>query len=57
MKIGTPEEDAVTGGLYRLMYSHQLEAQMALLTAWRHGVVGQSIVAHMPFAAATKRLP
>ena len=46
-----------TGGLYRPMYFHKLEAGLdakGALTAWRHVMVGQSIVAGTPFAALIK---
>jgi isoquinoline 1-oxidoreductase beta subunit len=55
IKLQWTREDDVTGGLYRPMYFHKLEAGLdakGALTAWRHVVVGQSIIAGTPFAAA-----
>ena len=54
IKLQWTREDDVTGGLYRPMYFHKLEAGLdakGALTAWRHVLVGQSIVAGTPFAA------
>ncbi len=55
IKLQWTREDDVTGGLYRPMYFHKLEAGLDAnggLTAWRHVLVGQSIAAGTPFAAA-----
>jgi isoquinoline 1-oxidoreductase beta subunit len=57
IKLQWTREDDVTGGLYRPMYFHKLEAGLdakGALTAWRHVLVGQSIVAGTPFAALAK---
>jgi isoquinoline 1-oxidoreductase subunit beta len=57
IKLQWTREDDVTGGLYRPMYFHKLEAGLdakGALTAWRHVLVGQSIVAGTPFAAMVK---
>ena len=54
IKLQWTREDDVMGGLYRPMYFHKLEAGLdanGALTAWRHVMVGQSIVAGTPFAA------
>ena len=58
IKLQWTREDDVTGGLYRPMYFHKLEAGLdakGALTAWRHVLVGQSIVAGTPFAAGWSR--
>ena len=55
IKLQWTREDDVQGGLYRPMYFHKLEAGLdakGALTAWRHVIVGQSIIAGTPFAAA-----
>lgn len=55
IKLQWTREDDILGGLYRPMYFHKLEAGLdaaGALTAWRHIIVGQSIVAGTPFAAA-----
>ena len=57
IKLQWTREDDVVGGLYRPMYFHKLEAGLdakGALTAWRHVLVGQSIVAGTPFAALAK---
>ena len=57
IKLQWTREDDVTGGLYRPMYFHKLEAGLdakGALTAWRHVLVGQSIVAGTPFSALAK---
>ena len=57
IKLQWTREDDVMGGLYRPMYFHKLEAGLdakGALTAWRHVLVGQSIVAGTPFAALAK---
>jgi isoquinoline 1-oxidoreductase beta subunit len=57
IKLQWTREDDVTGGLYRPMYFHKLEAGLdakGALTAWRHVLVGQSIVAGTPFAGLAK---
>jgi isoquinoline 1-oxidoreductase beta subunit len=55
IKLQWTREDDVHGGLYRPMYFHKLEAGLnaqGRLTAWRHVIVGQSIIAGTPFASA-----
>ncbi len=57
IKLQWTREDDIHGGLYRPMYFHKLEAGLNAqnqLTAWRHVIVGQSIMAGTPFAAAIK---
>jgi len=47
-------EDDIAGGLYRPFFLHGLEASLdeaGNLAAWRHRLVGQSILAGTPFAA------
>src|SRR5436309_8078706 len=57
---GTPvklvwiREDDVRGGYYRPMHAHRVEIGIGLdglPAAWRHVIVGQSLVAGTPFAA------
>jgi isoquinoline 1-oxidoreductase beta subunit len=48
IKLQWTREDDIHGGLYRPMYFHKLEAglnEKRELTAWRHVIVGQSIMA------------
>jgi isoquinoline 1-oxidoreductase beta subunit len=57
IKLQWTREDDIHGGLYRPMYFHRLEAGLSAdkqLTAWRHVIVGQSIVAGTPFASMIK---
>src|ERR1700736_2059879 len=57
IKFQWTREDDIHGGLYRPMYFHKLEAGLNAqnqLTAWRHVIVGQSIMAGTPFAASIK---
>ena len=57
IKLQWTREDDIQGGLYRPMYFHKLEAGLNAqnqLTAWRHVIVGQSIMAGTPFAASIK---
>ena len=54
VKLVWPREDDVRGGYYRPMHAHRVEIGIApdgLPAAWRHVVVGQSLVAGTPFAA------
>jgi isoquinoline 1-oxidoreductase beta subunit len=54
VKLVWPREDDVQGGYYRPMFVHRVEIGVGhdgLPTAWRHVVVGQSLVAGTPFAA------
>jgi isoquinoline 1-oxidoreductase beta subunit len=47
IKLQWTREDDIRGGLYRPMYFHKLEAGLDAnreLTAWRHVIVGQSIM-------------
>src|SRR5579883_658338 len=56
IKMIWTREDDIRGGKYRPMYFHQVEAGLdpkGDLIAWRHRVVGQSIMAGTPFASAT----
>jgi isoquinoline 1-oxidoreductase subunit beta len=53
IKLQWTREDDLHGGLYRPMYYHKLEAGLSEkgeLTAWRHVIVGQSIMADTFFA-------
>jgi isoquinoline 1-oxidoreductase beta subunit len=57
IKLQWTREDDIHGGLYRPMYFHKLEAGLSAdrqLTAWRHVIVGQSIVAGTPLAGMIK---
>jgi isoquinoline 1-oxidoreductase subunit beta len=57
IKFQWTREDDIRGGLYRPMYFHKLEAGLddkGQLTAWRHVIVGQSIVADTAFAMMIK---
>jgi len=54
VKLVWTREDDVQGGYYRPMYVHRVEIAVGsdgLPSAWRHVIVGQSIVAGTPFAA------
>jgi len=54
VKLVWTREDDVQGGYYRPMYVHRVEVAVGadgLPSAWRHVIVGQSIVAGTPFAA------
>lgn len=54
IKLVWTREDDVTGGYYRPMHAHRVEIGVGpngMPTAWRHVVVGQSLVAGTPFAA------
>ena len=53
VKLQWTREDDIRGGLYRPAYVHKLEAGLdaqGQLVAWRHRIVGQSIMAGTPFA-------
>lgn len=54
VKLVWTREDDVQGGYYRPMHVHRVEIGIGsdgMPTAWRHVIVGQSIVAGTPFAA------
>ncbi|HEX6731898.1 MAG TPA: xanthine dehydrogenase family protein molybdopterin-binding subunit [Pyrinomonadaceae bacterium] len=54
VKLVWTREDDVQGGYYRPMHVHRVEVGIGadgLPMAWRHVVVGQSLVAGTPFAA------
>jgi len=54
VKLIWTREDDVRGGYYRPMHAHRVEIGIGsdgLPAAWRHVVVGQSLVAGTPFAA------
>jgi isoquinoline 1-oxidoreductase beta subunit len=54
VKLVWTREDDVQGGYYRPMHVHRVEigiGQDGMPTAWRHVIVGQSILAGTPFAA------
>ena len=54
VKLVWTREDDVQGGYYRPMHFHRVEIGVGsngLPTAWRHVVVGQSILADTPFAS------
>ncbi len=57
IKLQWTREDDIRGGLYRPMYFHKLEAGLddkGALTAWRHVIVGQSIVGGTAFQGMVK---
>jgi isoquinoline 1-oxidoreductase beta subunit len=54
VKLVWTREDDVRGGYYRPMHAHRVEIGVGpdgLPAAWRHVIVGQSLVAGTPFAA------
>lgn len=54
VKLIWTREDDVQGGYYRPMFVHRVDAGIGtdgMPTAWRHVIVGQSLVAGTPFAA------
>jgi isoquinoline 1-oxidoreductase beta subunit len=54
VKLVWTREDDVRGGYYRPMHAHRVEVGVGAdgrPSAWRHVVVGQSLVAGTPFAA------
>jgi isoquinoline 1-oxidoreductase beta subunit len=54
IKLVWPREDDVRGGYYRPMHAHRAEIGIGadgMPSAWRHVIVGQSLVAGTPFAA------
>ncbi|HZI46908.1 MAG TPA: xanthine dehydrogenase family protein molybdopterin-binding subunit, partial [Pyrinomonadaceae bacterium] len=54
VKLIWTREDDVRGGYYRPMHAHRVEigiGQNGMPMAWRHVIVGQSLVAGTPFAA------
>jgi len=54
VKLMWTREDDVRGGYYRPMHAHRVEIGIGgdgLPSAWRHVIVGQSLVAGTPFAA------
>ena len=54
VKLVWTREDDMQGGYYRPMHVHQIEIGIGpdgMPAAWRHVIVGQSIVAGTPFAA------
>ncbi|HUO18098.1 MAG TPA: xanthine dehydrogenase family protein molybdopterin-binding subunit [Verrucomicrobiae bacterium] len=54
VKLIWPREDDVQGGYYRPMFAHRVEIGIGwdgMPVAWRHVIVGQSLVAGTPFAA------
>jgi isoquinoline 1-oxidoreductase beta subunit len=55
IKLQWTREDDIQGGRYRPVYFHRMEAALdakGAPLAWRHRIVGQSIMAGAPFAAA-----
>ncbi len=57
IKLQWTREDDLHGGLYRPMYFHKLEAALNAkreLVAWRHVIVGQSIMSGGPFEVMIK---
>jgi isoquinoline 1-oxidoreductase subunit beta len=57
VKLIWTREDDVQGGYYRPMYAHRVEIGIGpdgMPAAWRHVIVGQSIMAGTPFAAMMK---
>jgi isoquinoline 1-oxidoreductase beta subunit len=54
IKLIWTREDDVRGGYYRPMHAHRVEIGIGadgMPSAWRHVIVGQSLVAGTPFAA------
>lgn len=54
VKLVWTREDDVRGGYYRPMHAHRIEVGIGadgMPAAWRHVIVGQSLVAGTPFAA------
>ncbi len=54
VKLVWTREDDVRGGYYRPMHAHRVEIGIGpdgMPAAWRHVIVGQSLVAGTPFAA------
>src|SRR6185503_17128731 len=54
IKLVWTREDDVRGGYYRPMHAHRVELGIGadgMPAAWRHVIVGQSLVAGTPFAA------
>jgi len=52
VKVVWTREDDIRGGYYRPMFLHRIEAGLGedgKLVAWRHQIVGQSILADTPF--------
>jgi len=57
VKLVWTREDDVRGGYYRPMHLHRVEVGIGvdgLPAAWRHVIVGQSIIADTPFAMMMK---
>jgi isoquinoline 1-oxidoreductase beta subunit len=57
VKLVWTREDDVRGGYYRPMHLHRVEIGIGadgLPSAWRHVIVGQSLLAGTPFAAMMK---
>jgi isoquinoline 1-oxidoreductase beta subunit len=57
VKLVWTREDDVQGGYYRPMFLHRVEIGVGrdgLPSAWRHVIVGQSLLAGTPFAAMIK---
>ena len=57
VKLVWTREDDVQGGYYRPMHLHRVEIAVGangMPAAWRHVVVGQSLLADTPFAAMMK---
>jgi len=54
VKVVWTREDDIRGGYYRPLFVHRIEAGLdakGLPIAWKHTIVGQSILAGTPFAA------
>jgi len=52
VKVVWTREDDMRGGYYRPLFLHRIEAGLdakGRLSAWRHGIVGQSILTGTPF--------
>lgn len=55
VKLVWTREDDLTGGFYRPFYVHRMQGSIGadgVPTAWRHVIVGQSIMAGTPFESA-----
>ena len=55
VKLVWTREDDMRGGYYRPLYYHEIKASLdkdGMPSAWRHRIVGQSILANTPFEGA-----
>jgi isoquinoline 1-oxidoreductase beta subunit len=57
VKVVWSRDDDIRGGYFRPAYHHRIEAALdtqGMPIAWKHAIVGQSILAGTPFAAMVK---